>query len=115
MQAPNNMAMCKTRVLAQSGTAVICDCPECGMISIWHQNLMLSFTPGQMAEFHQFTRELKFDDRSFPFPDGSERAVVCTPNQDINFVFTKNEWRDLNSAMAEALCLHEVYKALYPR
>ncbi|WCT10226.1 DUF6686 family protein [Mucilaginibacter jinjuensis] len=107
--------MCETRVLAQSGTAVICDCPECGMMSIWHQNLMLSFTPDQMAAFHQFTSELNFDDRSFPFPDGSERAVVCTPNQDINFVFTKTEWRDLNVAMGEALQMYEVYKLLYSR
>ncbi|OKS86576.1 hypothetical protein RG47T_2032 [Mucilaginibacter polytrichastri] len=85
------------------------------MMSIWHHNLMLSFTPDQMEAFHQFTQELDFEERSFPFPDGSERAVVCTPNQDINFVFTRTEWRDLNEAMGEALKLHEIYKVLYSR
>lgn len=107
--------MCEIRTLAQCGTALVCDCPECGMMSIWHQNLMLSFTPQQMEAFHQFITELDFDNRSFPFPDGSERAVLCTPNADINFVFTRTEWRNLATALSEALYLHEVYKAMYSR
>jgi hypothetical protein len=44
------------------------------MMSIWHQTLMLSFTPDQMAVFQQFTSELNFNDRSLPFPDGSEHS-----------------------------------------
>ena len=74
---------------------------------------MLCFTPEQFKSFQHFTNELDFDDRSFPFPDGSERLVLCTPNRDINFVFTEAEWEDFNAAMLEASYLLEVYSTIY--
>ena len=105
--------MCETKILTQQGTTVISHCAECGMLNIWHQNLMLCFTPVQFNSFKHFTNELDFDDRSFPFPDGSERLVLCTPNRDINFVFTEAEWNDFNSAILEASYLLEVYSTIY--
>ena len=105
--------MCETKILTQKGSTVISHCADCGMLNIWHQNLMLCFTPEQFGQFKVFTRELEFDDRSFPFPDGSERLVLCTPNRDINFVFTETEWDDFNEAMVEASYLIEVYNTIY--
>jgi hypothetical protein len=105
--------MCETRLLTQCGAAVISHCPDCGMLNVWHQNLLLVFTPKQFETFYQFTTELNFDDRCFPFPDGSLRVILCTPNRDINFVFNQTEWVDFNSAMTEALYLQEVYKMIY--
>ena len=104
--------MCETRILTQKGQSVISHCADCGMINIWHQNLMLCFTPEQFSSFHRFTQEMEFDDRCFPFPDGSERVVLCTPNRDINFVFTDTEWDDFNAAMLEAMYMMEVYNEL---
>jgi hypothetical protein len=105
--------MCETRILTQRGATVISHCAECGMLNIWHQNLMLCFTPEQLKSFQRFTTDLDFDDRSFPFPDGSNRLVLCTPNRDINFVFTDAEWEDFNGAMIEAGYMIEVYNAIY--
>lgn len=106
--------MCETRILTQRGSTVISDCRECGMVNLWHQNLMLCFTPEQFHSFQNFAKELEFDDRSFPFPDGSERLVLCTPHNDINFVFGEDEWEGFNAAMLEALYLLDVYKTLGP-
>jgi hypothetical protein len=56
---------------------------------------------------------MDFEDRCYPFPDGSERVVLYTPNRDINFVFTEAEWEDFNAAMLEAMYLVEVYNTIY--
>jgi hypothetical protein len=101
--------MCETKILTQKGPTVISHCPECGMLNIWHQNLLLCFTPSQFISFQRFTNDMGFEDRCFPFPDGSERVVLCTPNRDINFVFTEEEWNDFNAAMIESLYMLEVY------
>ncbi|QXV64377.1 hypothetical protein FPZ42_10920 [Mucilaginibacter achroorhodeus] len=82
------------------------------MLNIWHHNLLLCFSPSQFNSFQQFTNDMSFEDRSFPFPDGSERVVLCTPNRDINFVFTREEWDDFNSAMVESLYLLEIHALL---
>ncbi|MFA6087847.1 DUF6686 family protein [Mucilaginibacter sp.] len=105
--------MCETRILTQYGATTISHCVECGMINIWHNNLMLCFTPEQFKLFQKFATEMEFDDRSFPFPDGSDRLVLCTPNSDINFVFSDTEWEDFNAAMVEAQYMQEVYQAIY--
>lgn len=55
---------------------------------------------------------MDFDERSLPFPDGQERAVLRTPHQDISFTFTQPEWADFKAAMDEAACLLEVYSLI---
>lgn len=86
--------MCENRILSQRGQTIISHCQACGMLNIWHQNLLLALTPEQFNSFRKFTEELDFEERSHPFPDGTERAILCTPNRDINFVFTWDEWQD---------------------
>ena len=105
--------MCETRILTQNGATTISHCSECGMINIWHQNLMLCFTPDQFRLFQQFAKEMNFESRCFPFPDGSERLVLCTPHNDINFVFDETEWKGFNAAMIEALYMQEIYQTIY--
>ncbi|WP_315897956.1 DUF6686 family protein [Mucilaginibacter pallidiroseus] len=105
--------MCETKILTRRNTTVISHCPECSMLNIWHQNLMLCFTPEQFVSFQNFTKDLDFDDRNFPFPDGSKRVVLCTPNRDINLVFTEEEWSDFNIAMLEASYLLDAYNLIY--
>jgi hypothetical protein len=84
------------------------------MLNIWHQNLLLCFTPQQFLQFKVFTGLLSFEDRCFPFPDGSDRMVLCTPHNDINFVFSEPEWDEFNSAMLEASYLLEAYHTINP-
>lgn len=100
--------MCNTQVLSQKGKAVISHCPDCGIINLWHQNLLLAFTPDQFNSFRKFTMELDFEERSYPFPDGSERVILCTPNRDINFVFSIDEWDDFHEAMEEAGYMRDI-------
>lgn len=106
--------MCETRVLSQKGSAVISHCPECDMLNIWHQNLMLAFTADQFNSFRKFTSELDFAERSYPFPDGTERVILCTPNRDINFVFSTDEWDNFHAAMEEAAYMRDIYQMIHP-
>ena len=74
---------------------------------------MLCFTAEQFTSFYRFLQDMDFEDRCFPFPDGSERLVLCTPNRDINFVFNLAEWEDFNAGMLEAIYMMEVYNTIY--
>lgn len=104
--------MCETRILSQKGTAIISRCADCKAVYIWHHNLILNFTEEQFAAFNRFACELDFEERSLPFPDGEKRAVLQTPNNDINFAFTLPEWEEFKSAMDEASYMLEVYSLI---
>jgi hypothetical protein len=104
--------MCETRTLSKKGSAMICRCSDCRNIYIWHQNLILNFTEEQFRRFKAFSVEMDFDERSLPFPDGQERAVLRTPQQDISFTFTQPEWTNFKAAMDEAAYMLEVYNLI---
>lgn len=104
--------MCETKILSRKGSAMICRCADCRNIYIWHQNLILNFTENQFSRFKTFSAGMDFDERSLPFPDGQERAVLRTPHQDISFTFTQPEWTDFKAAMDEATYLLEVYSLI---
>jgi hypothetical protein len=101
--------MCETRMLSKKGAATISQCIECRTVYIWHRNLVLNFSESQFADFKNFARDMDFEERCLPFPDGLERAVVRTPHNDINFAFTMDEWENLNGAIDEAGYMLEVY------
>jgi hypothetical protein len=109
IQAPILNKMCEAKTLSQRGTTMISQCLQCKTVNIWHNNLVLNFTPQQFADFRTFIYDLEFDDRSHPFPDGQERAVLKTPADHINFTFTRDEWDDLSDVMDEALYMLKVF------
>ncbi|GAB3936228.1 DUF6686 family protein [Mucilaginibacter myungsuensis] len=104
--------MCDTHTLSFKGKTIISQCKECNIINIWHDNLLLCFSPPQFKAFKDFTAELDQAERSYSFPDGEERLILCTPNRDINFAFTMDEWVNFNDAMDEALYMQEVYQLI---
>jgi len=104
--------MCQTHTLSHKGKTVISQCKECGVLNIWHNNLLLCFSPEQFKSFKNFTAELHTEEHSYAFPDGGERLILCTPNRDINFAFTLNEWEDFNAALEESLYMQEVYQII---
>ena len=106
--------MCETRILSKKGAALIGQCPDCQTVYIWHQNLILNFTEVQFHDFRDFARDLDFDERALPFPDGQERAVLRTPHNDINFTFTIAEWANFQAAIDEAIYMMEVYGLISP-
>jgi len=106
--------MCKTRVLTQKGQTVISHCPECHMLNIWHQNLLLCFTPEQFRSFKNVAIEMAFEERAYPFPDGEERLILCTPHHDINFAFTTDEWEDFKECLEEAVYMQDIYEIINP-
>jgi hypothetical protein len=101
--------MCDAKVISHKGAAVISRCAECRCVFLWHQNLVLNFTPEQFIQFRDFIREMAFDNHTFPFPDGQERVVMRTPANDLQLTFTTDEWEDLHAVMEEAVYMQEVY------
>ena len=101
--------MCEAKTLSQRGISMVSQCLQCKTMNIWHNNLLLNFTPQQFTDFRKFINDLDFEDRSHPFPDMQDRAVLKTPVDHINFAFTEEEWKDLKDAMDEALYMVKVF------
>jgi hypothetical protein len=101
--------MCEAKTLSQRGITMVSQCLQCKTINVWQNNLLLNFTPQQFADFRQFIADLDFDERSHPFPDRMDRAVLKTPVDHINFTFTLAEWEDLKDAMDEAMYMQKVF------
>lgn len=101
--------MCKTRVLATRDQTVISSCVSCGMYYIWHNNLVLNFSSSAFDSFQGLVNGLDFHSSSLPFPDGEERVVLHTPNEDISFAFDEEEFESFKNAIDEAVYMKEVY------
>ncbi|MES2810003.1 MAG: DUF6686 family protein [Bacteroidota bacterium] len=101
--------MCEAKTLSRRGDIMISQCFQCKTINIWQHNVLLNFTPQQFCDFRKFISDLDFHERSHPFPDMQERAILKTPVDHINFVFTEEEWYDMREALDEALHMQKVF------
>ncbi|SFO23461.1 hypothetical protein SAMN05428949_4592 [Chitinophaga sp. YR627] len=101
--------MCDIRPLWNKNKAQISHCANCQTVYIWHNNLILNFTPKDFQLFHETLEHQDFYDCSMMFPDGEERVIVHSPCRDISFTFTLQEWLDMKEAMGEAVLLQQVY------
>jgi len=78
-------------------------------MNIWHANLLLNFGRKEFLSFNKVIHSLNFWDHSHPFPDGSERIILRTPNPDISFTFEETDFELFKEAVEEALYMSEVY------
>ena len=101
--------MCQTRVLTSSGKTVISNCIGCRMYYVWHCNLALSFPEAGFNSFKEIVDTVCVKKNLLPFPDGHDRIILHTPNDDISFVFDLEELEDFKLALAEAVYMNEVY------
>lgn len=101
--------MCDIRPLCIKNRAHISHCANCQTVYIWHNNIVLNFTPKDFQLFHEAMERQDFYDCSMMFPDGEERVVVHSPCRDISFTFTLPEWLNMKDAMNEAMLLQQVY------
>lgn len=74
---------------------------------------MLSFLEHQFVSFRKHTMEPDFQEKFYNFPDGEERLVLNTPNPDICFSFTEDEWTNFAIAMEEAAYMQSIYKLVH--
>lgn len=74
---------------------------------------MLSFQERQFVSFKKDTRSENFEESFFRFPDGEERLILHTPNPDICFSFTEDEWTDFSIALEEASYMQCIYKLVH--
>lgn len=104
--------MCQTRILSSKDSVVVSQCLHCGVLFIWHNNILLNFTPGKFDAFRNAVGRLKFYECCSAFPDGEERAIISTPNPEISFTFTIEEWQTLKEALDEAVFMQEIYSMM---
>jgi hypothetical protein len=79
------------------------------MYYIWHNNLVLNFSEAAFDSFQEVVNSLPFGRNSLPFPDGHDRVILHTPNDDISFAFDEEEFDDFCNAIDEAIYMNEVY------
>ena len=106
------MAMCDILLLSNKNATTISQCIHCNTIYLWHNNLLLSFTPAEFTTFQEVTSRFKFDEDAIPFPDHLMRLVMQLPEKQIGFAFTEEEWHDLLVVIRESLLMQEVYEAM---
>ena len=110
----NEVIMCQNTILSKKNATIISQCLDCKMIMIWHGNALFYFSPDQFRAFKRFTENLDVTECLFTFPDNEERLILCTPNRDINFNFSLEEWEGFHAALAEAAYMQDVYELVYP-
>ncbi len=88
---------------------------EQGLIYLSYKNLILNFTLDEFFSFRRMTKDLEANHRLYPFPDGSERVMLQTPFEGINFSFQVDEIRVLVDAMDEAYYMQEIYSLIGDR
>jgi hypothetical protein len=104
--------MCDIKTLCIKNQAHISHCAHCQTVYIWHNNLLLNFSPKDFQLFHETLLQQRFYDCCMLFPDGEERVVVHSPCRDISFTFTQAEWQDMRDAMEEAVLMQQVYELI---
>lgn len=104
--------MCDTRTLSSSNSVFISHCVGCRSIFLWHDNLIVGFTPEQFHSFRNLISNYEFEDGAVPFPDDAERVLVRLPSKDFSMAFTEEEWEVLREVVNEALYMHQVHELL---
>lgn len=104
--------MCDTRTLSSRNSVFISHCVGCRSIFLWHDNLIVNFTPEQFRSFGNLISNCPFEDGAVPFPDDSERIMVRLPSKDISMAFTEEEWEVLREVVNEALYMRQVLALL---
>lgn len=101
--------MCLTRELSKKGQTIIMGCVECNAFYVFHNNLMLSFKYEEFEVFKADVEDLSFSEDCVPFPDGSQKVILHTPNSDISFSFVEEELELFKTAISESIFMQEVY------
>ena len=84
----------------------------CGMYYVWHNNLVLNFNTVAFDSFREVVNTICFESNCLPFPDGNERLILHTPNDDISFAFDEEEFEAFRCAIDEAIYMNTVYELM---
>lgn len=95
-------------ILSDSETHQIVKFKECGHIGLMYKNLLLSFHPEGFEQFLKIFSGMQFDRHATVFTDGTERLIVNTSFQQIQFSFGRSEFEQLKKAFIEASLMLEI-------
>ncbi|MBD1433998.1 hypothetical protein H8B06_14260 [Sphingobacterium sp. DN00404] len=101
--------MCHIRTLSQVGETLVTQAACCGVIHIWHNNLILRLGITGLRNFSKFLNGILFEADCVEFPGGEWKVIIDTPSPEIRFALGQNEFSDFRDAMEQALLMHEVY------
>lgn len=97
------------KILSQSKLGFIS--MPCGhqVIHLCFNNLMINFTVDDFFRFRQIVKNIHGEQEIIAFPDGSQRILLHSPYDGINFSFHPNELNQLIHSLDEAYYMHQIY------
>ncbi|KYG75196.1 hypothetical protein AWW68_10335 [Roseivirga spongicola] len=113
-QFQKNKPVCKTEPvnLVEEHFIHISMCKCCKRIGLHYTNLLCSFRILGFKSFASSIIRTNFNYNAVYFPDQTNRIIISTCHQDIQFCFTEPEFYDFQHAMNEALLMLEVHIAI---
>lgn len=100
------------KILSQSKLGFISMPHGHQIIHLCFNNLMINFTVTDFLKFRLVVKDLQANNGMVPFPDGSERILLHSPYEGINFSFDPYELNQLVNSLDEAYYMHQIYDYL---
>lgn len=93
---------CEPIILSESEGLCIAQCRGCKQVGFMFNNLLVGFAPASFLTFIHDFGTLNFKAKCTPFPDGKPRIIIKTPQREIQFNFTEEEFEILKEAFHQA-------------
>lgn len=102
----------KLKILSQRQAGFIGVREGHNLVHLRFNNIMLNFSFTDFLSFRRMTKSLMRNECRVLLPDGSEKVVLKTPYQGVNFLFSEREICSLVSLMDEAYYFQQIYSLL---
>lgn len=106
------MSQCNLKVLTTYESGFVGIGRQCGLFHVSFNNILLHFTFREFQAFRKIARRLQTSNCFIPFPDNTDRLVLHTPYEGINFSFTTAEMADFVDALNEGHYMWEVHRLI---
>ncbi|SEN47917.1 hypothetical protein SAMN05216436_1179 [bacterium A37T11] len=84
------------------------------LIHLSFKNLFLNFSFVEYSEFRMLTKHILGEECTTSFPDGSEKFIIRTPFEGVNFSLDAIEMQQLANLLDEAHFMKELYVMNHP-
>ncbi len=96
------MSYCKTELVYQNEEFVFTRCTDCCRMGLMYKQAMISFDELNFDAFSRYMERMDFEEEKQVFMDGSERIVIETYHQDVQFSLLEEEFYRLKAYVMEA-------------
>lgn len=102
-------------LLSETETARVSKCKGCGQYVLVYNNLYMSFSREQMANFTKTLRDLKPEDFNKDHPSGQEHVLLRNCKAHLGVSFSRLQVDEVLEVIREASLFEEVFSILYDK